>query len=217
MDGFVLYLLGRRLMKLGEDAIPEGGFHGLPASARAILFDVIEHPGSSIGDITERTGFLQSQVSGAVARFRAEGVTIAHSRFLACDRAEIDRGLLRRFGPPESAPDRPPLHIVVASQVVEQSLDVDFDLMVTDLAPVDLLLQRMGRLHRHTRSRPTAVSSPRCAIVGVEDWAAEPARAHPGSRRVYGEHLLLRAAALVIDRDERGCPPSRFRNSAYSS
>ncbi|WP_016700134.1 MarR family transcriptional regulator [Actinoalloteichus spitiensis] len=74
MDGFVLYLLGRRLMKLGEDAIPEGGFHGLPASARAILFDVIEHPGSSIGDITERTGFLQSQVSGAVARFRAEGV-----------------------------------------------------------------------------------------------------------------------------------------------
>ncbi|WP_422647498.1 CRISPR-associated helicase Cas3' [Actinoalloteichus caeruleus] len=151
-------------------------------------------------------GRVQETARRLSEEFGEDAVTIAHSRFLACDRAEIDRGLLRRFGPPESAPDRPPLHIVVASQVVEQSLDVDFDLMVTDLAPVDLLLQRMGRLHRHTRSRPTAVSSPRCAIVGVEDWAAEPARAHPGSRRVYGEHLLLRAAALMIDRDEIALP-----------
>ncbi|MFD7659024.1 CRISPR-associated helicase Cas3' [Actinosynnema sp. NPDC059797] len=130
--------------------------------------------------------------------FGQDNVTINHSRFLACDRARIDKTLLDRFGP---RGERPALHIVVASQVVEQSLDVDFDLMVTDLAPTDLVLQRLGRLHRHRRTRPAPVRRARCAVVGVEDWAAAPVRAVPGSRRVYGEHLLLRSAALLVERD----------------
>jgi hypothetical protein len=105
--------------------------------------------------------------------------------------------LLRQFGPAGAETQRPELHIVVASQVVEQSLDIDFDLLVTDLAPVDLVLQRMGRLHRHHRPRPQPLSEARCALVGVPDWAAEPPSAVGGSRRVYGEHMLLRAAALL--------------------
>jgi hypothetical protein len=98
------------------------------------------------------------------------------------------------------------LHIVVASQVVEQSLDVDFDLMVTDLAPTDLLLQRLGRLHRHDRARPAPLTRPRCAVVGVEDWAGVPVRAVAGSRRVYGEHLLLRSAAQLLERESIALP-----------
>lgn len=129
--------------------------------------------------------------------FGAANVTINHSRFLSCDRARTDRALLAKFGPAGLGVDRPRLHIVVASQVVEQSLDVDFDLMVTDLAPVDLVLQRMGRLHRHTRTRPTHLTTARCALVGVEDWDAEPTRSVRGSRRVYGDFALLRAAALL--------------------
>jgi CRISPR-associated endonuclease/helicase Cas3 len=125
----------------------------------------------------------------------AEHVTVNHSRFLSCDRSRLDRGLLRRFGP--DGAQRPALHVVVASQVVEQSLDVDFDLVVTDLAPTDLVLQRTGRLHRHVRTRPGPVSTPVCVLVGVEDWAADPVRALPGARRVYGEHVLLRSAALL--------------------
>src|SRR5699024_8440738 len=82
--------------------------------------------------------------------FGEDRVTLAHAQFLAVDRLRNDAELLRRFGAPGPAVDRPPgPHIVVATQVVEQSLDVDFDLMVTDLAPIDLVLQRMGRLHRH--------------------------------------------------------------------
>ncbi|XVV06696.1 CRISPR-associated helicase Cas3' [Actinosynnema sp. CA-248983] len=131
--------------------------------------------------------------------FSPDRVTVNHSRFLACDRARIDRGLLHRFG--KDGASRPDLHIVVASQVVEQSLDVDFDLMVTDLAPVDLILQRLGRLHRHDRERPAGVSAARCGVVGVESWSSDPVRAVAGSRRVYGEHLLLRSAALVAERD----------------
>jgi CRISPR-associated helicase Cas3/CRISPR-associated endonuclease Cas3-HD len=140
---------------------------------------------------------VQETAERLEAEFGVEHVTVNHSRFLSCDRARTDRGLLDRFGPPGDGVVRPPLHVVVASQVVEQSLDVDFDLMVTDLAPADLVLQRIGRLHRHERVRPAPVRKPRCALVGVTDWAAGPVEAHAGSQRVYGEHNLLRSAALL--------------------
>ena len=137
---------------------------------------------------------VQETAARLEAEFGSEHVTVNHSRFLNCDRARTDQELLRRFGP---RGQRPALHIVVASQVVEQSLDVDFDLMVTDLAPVDLVLQRLGRLHRHERHRPARLRTARCALTGVENWQAEPVRAVQGSRRVYGEYTLLRAAALL--------------------
>lgn len=145
---------------------------------------------------------VQETAERLAAVFGPDAITINHSRFLGCDRARNDRDLLRRFGAPDRDPDRPERHIVVASQVVEQSLDVDFDLMVTDLAPIDLILQRMGRLHRHDRDRPRPVKQPRCAVVGVHDWQAEPVSAVRGSRRVYGDYPLLRAAAILHDRDE---------------
>ncbi|MFC5996763.1 CRISPR-associated helicase Cas3' [Pseudonocardia hispaniensis] len=149
---------------------------------------------------------VQKTADTLVAVFGEEHVTVTHSRFLACDRAHLDAELLRRFGPPGPGTQRPPLHIVVATQVVEQSLDVDFDLMVTDLAPIDLVLQRMGRLHRHARRRPAGLERARCVLTGVEDWAGAPVRAVAGSRRVYGEHVLLRAAALLTDRERITLP-----------
>ncbi|WP_443058604.1 hypothetical protein [Streptomyces sp. NBC_00775] len=107
-------------------------------------------------------------------RFGDEHVTVAHSCFIDIDRAAKDADLLKRFGPPGKAAGRPGTHIVVASQVAEQSLDVDFDLLVTDLCPVDLLLQRVGRLHRHQRGeaqgeRPERLRTARCLVTGV-DW-----------------------------------------------
>jgi CRISPR-associated helicase Cas3/CRISPR-associated endonuclease Cas3-HD len=151
--------------------------------------------------VRNTVGRVQETADRLVEEFGQEHVTVNHSRFLACDRARTDRELLRRFGPPGPDTDRPALHVVVASQVVEQSLDVDFDLMVTDLAPVDLVLQRIGRLHRHPRPRPAGMEKPRCVLVGVKDWAADPVRAVPGSRRVYGEHTLLRSSALLSGRE----------------
>ncbi|WP_349294421.1 type I-E CRISPR-associated protein Cse1/CasA [Streptomyces sp. HU2014] len=128
-------------------------------------------------------------------RFGPEAVTVTHSRFLAADRVAKDAWLRERFGPGGDRPDEP--HIVVASQVVEQSLDVDFDLLVTDLAPVDLVLQRVGRLHRHPRSRPPRLARARCLVTGIEDWRAEPLKPVPGSEAVYGLYPLLRALTVL--------------------
>ncbi|WP_328777368.1 type I-E CRISPR-associated protein Cse1/CasA [Streptomyces goshikiensis] len=133
-------------------------------------------------------------------RFPAPGaVTVAHSRFIDLDRARKDDELVAAFGPFGSRPAGP--RIVVASQVAEQSLDIDFDLLVTDLAPVDLVLQRVGRLHRHHRGegqagRPERLRTPRCLITGV-DWEAEPPAPVAGSAAVYGAHALMRSLAVL--------------------
>jgi CRISPR-associated helicase Cas3 len=135
--------------------------------------------------------------------FGSRKVTVAHARFLDLDRANKDADLLSRFGP--SGVDegcRPEgLHIVVASQVVEQSLDIDFDLLVSDLCPIDLLLQRMGRLHRHQRGqgqsdRSARLRTARCLVTGA-DWEAVPVAPVSGSRRIYRMHALLRSAAVL--------------------
>ncbi len=151
-------------------------------------------------------------------RFGDDAVTVAHSSFVDVDRALKDSDLLRRFGPPEKAEGRPVRrHIVVASQVAEQSLDVDFDLLVSDLCPVDLLLQRMGRLHRHPRGpgqsqRPERLRRARCLLTGA-DWGRTlgdvpvPVR---GSVAVYGKYLLLRSAAVLLPHLEGAACPVRL-------
>ncbi|MFD8298829.1 CRISPR-associated helicase Cas3' [Streptomyces bauhiniae] len=138
------------------------------------------------------------------AKFGDDRVTVAHSSFVDLDRAAKDSHLLRRFGPPASADGDRPLdgHVVVASQVAEQSLDIDFDLLVSDLCPVDLLLQRMGRLHRHQRGpgesdRPERLRRARCLITGT-DWATPVPTPVRGSVAVYGAYVLLRSAAVLL-------------------
>ncbi|NYE01501.1 CRISPR-associated helicase Cas3 [Kineosphaera limosa] len=128
-------------------------------------------------------------------------VVLVHSRFLAVDRARRESELRDRLGRSgrRSEGTRPNRLIVVGTQVLEQSLDIDVDLMVSDVAPVDLVLQRMGRLHRHQREledRPPRLREPRLILVGA-DWATTPPEADRGSRRVYGDALLLRSVASL--------------------
>ncbi len=73
-----------------------------------------------------------------------------HSRFAMIDRQRIEADTLQRFGE-KSAYEERKSHILIATQVVEQSLDLDFDVLITDLAPIDLIIQRAGRLRRHIR------------------------------------------------------------------
>jgi DNA-binding MarR family transcriptional regulator len=76
VNGLELFLLGTKLMGIGQEAMPRSGFHALSASARAVLVDVFQHPGSSIKEITERTGHPQSLVSSSVARFRDQDIMV---------------------------------------------------------------------------------------------------------------------------------------------
>lgn len=75
-----------------------------------------------------------------------------HSRFAMIDRQRIETETLDFFGITASSSEKRRGHILIATQVVEQSLDLDFDVMISDLAPIDLLIQRAGRLHRHIRN-----------------------------------------------------------------
>jgi len=78
-------------------------------------------------------------------------LTLFHSRYAMIDRQHIEQDVLARFGKTSSHHQRKG-QALVATQVVEQSLDLDFDIMISDLAPMDLLIQRAGRLQRHLRN-----------------------------------------------------------------
>lgn len=84
-----------------------------------------------------------------------------HGRFAPQDRAVLDREVSKRLGP--GSPGGP--LIIVGTQTLEQSLDIDADLMITDLAPADVLLQRVGRLHRHQRTRPSSYGDAHCVVL----------------------------------------------------
>jgi CRISPR-associated endonuclease/helicase Cas3 len=120
---------------------------------------------------------------------------IFHARFPFRWRQQIEENVLEKFGIQATRENerRPAKAIVVATQVIEQSLDLDFDLMITELAPVDLILQRAGRLHRHDRHghRPEKLTSPELCILEVEmDESGLPlvGRREP----FYGKSTLLR-------------------------
>lgn len=91
----------------------------------------------------------------AVDALRAAGVAadLLHARFALCDRLAKEEALRERFGPDATQAQRAG-RVLVATQVVEQSLDLDFDLMISDLAPIGAMIQRAGRLWRHTAVRP---------------------------------------------------------------
>lgn len=96
-------------------------------------------------------------------------VDIFHSRYRFRDRQQREQEVLRLYDPTTASRGR----ILVATQVVEQSLDLDFDWMVTQLCPADLLFQRLGRLHRHELSRPAAYAQAQCLVLlpSEEDFA----------------------------------------------
>lgn len=97
------------------------------------------------------------------ALFRSHGIVCPHhGRFAAVDRVHLDDAVTGAFGL-----DRPPGgRVVIGTQTLEQSLDIDADLMLTDLCPMDVLLQRIGRLHRHTRNdRPPGFDHPVCELL----------------------------------------------------
>ncbi len=113
-------------------------------------------------------------------------VQLFHAQFLMPDRAAREEQLMERIGK-DSVPESRNDLIVVGTQVMEQSLDLDLDVLVTELCPMDLLLQRIGRLHRHCRRRPKPLQQACCAVLDTGEEAFDA-----GSEAVYGQWLLWR-------------------------
>ena len=121
----------------------------------------------------------------------AEDLLLFHSRFAFIDRMEIETQALRRFGKESTSAGRRG-KVLIATQVIEQSLDIDLDIMISDLAPVDLLIQRAGRLQRHqrgTRIPPVLhIFAPAWQDAPQSDWLTETI---PGTGFVYADHACL--------------------------
>ena len=124
-----------------------------------------------------------------------------HSRYALTDRLRIEQDMLKRFGK-GSMPEQRRGRVLIATQVVEQSLDLDFDRMISDLAPIDLLIQRAGRLHRHQRGErgmPVLdVFSPQLTDEPEADWYKA---LFPKAHYVYPDTLVLwRTAGLLAEK-----------------
>lgn len=110
---------------------------------------------------------------------RKRPVLVFHSRFTDLDREKIEEAVL----------SMPANTVVIGTQVLEQSLDLDFDYLITDLAPIDSLLQRIGRLHRHRRVRLKEFETPTCLVVERSDLLAT-------DQFIYGDLLAKTSQVL---------------------
>lgn len=125
-----------------------------------------------------------------------EDAELNHSRFTVSDRRRKDLDLLNRLG--KDKPRKPCL--VVATQVVEQSLDIDFDIMLSDVAPLDYLIQRAGRVHRHINTRPRGMETARVVLCGhkLENGVPKFNRgAGIGDRIVYPTFSAMSSLAWI--------------------
>ncbi len=125
-------------------------------------------------------------------------VDVFHARYRFMDRQAKEKAVTDNYGR-DAVRDKG--RILVATQVVEQSLDLDFDWMLTQICPVDLLFQRIGRLHRHQREhRPEGFELPRCTVLSVDGDDYELHKLIYGNTRVLWrtERLLANTDRIVF-------------------
>ncbi|WP_440998106.1 CRISPR-associated helicase Cas3' [Arhodomonas sp. SL1] len=175
--------------------------------------------------------WIRNTVDDAVAAYQqlrerleaADCALLFHARFTMGDRQRIESDALDRFGEGATGELRRG-RILVATQVVEQSLDLDFDVLVTDLAPIDLIVQRAGRLHRHARDvagnrkplgepdeRPVPVLhvlAPEWTDDPPADWVRSTLR---GTSYVYPDPAQLWHTARVLRQEGAIELPERAR------
>lgn len=125
-----------------------------------------------------------------------------HSRYARRDRRALDHAIEREYGRNRTTGPT----VVVATQTVQQSLDLDADFVITDLCPADVLLQRLGRLHRHRRARPESFESASAVVItpgerNLSDLLTSDGRAkgQHGLGSVYRDLRVLEATWRQIE------------------
>jgi CRISPR-associated endonuclease/helicase Cas3 len=164
----------------------------LPEDERIV--SVLEHllsEGGCAGIIVNTVKRAQQIAYNLSQIFGNECILLLHSRFIAADRAQKEKELYEKLS---VGGERPHRYIAVGTQIFEQSCDLDFDVLISDICPMDLLIQRIGRLHRHRRSRPVKLKAPRCFILGMNDSGFDR-----GAEIIYGKYLLMNTRARLPD------------------
>lgn len=109
---------------------------------------------------------------------------VLHSAFIATDRIKQENKLISLIG---KSAHRPHRLVVIGTQVLSQSLDIDFDVLFSDLAPMDAIVQRLGRLHRHLISRPTPLTHAQLFLLDATTYGS-----YGPSKYVYDQYYLLK-------------------------
>jgi len=180
---------------------------------RTVIVSMLDQPDQALTIVKEAVGkgqcvcWVRNTVKDARAAYdlvagqdwtEKNKLMIFHSRFAMVDRQRIETATLDLFDKKSTA-DKRQGRVLIATQVVEQSLDLDFDVMISDLAPIDLLIQRAGRLHRHVRDAAgnplqqegaidqrgepyLYIFGPTPTATPAKDWLKGPL---PGTQAVY--------------------------------
>ena len=185
--------------------------------------------------------WMRNTVADAISAYEhfrdllpAEKMILFHARFSLDDRLRIEEAVLHHFGK-DSTPELRAGRLVIATQVAEQSLDADWDFIVTDLAPIDRIIQRTGRLQRHPRDgtgrrlpdpRERDQRGPACLWVFGPAWDEQPGprwfkEAFPKAAGVYPHHgrlwltaKHLRAGKVSMPEDSRSLVEGVFGDEA---
>lgn len=139
----------------------------------------------------------------AVEELRGGGLdpVLLHARFAMGDRLDIEERVRATLGPKDNTGQRSGF-VIVGTQILEQSLDYDVDAMITDLAPIDLMIQRAGRLWRHANRAGRPVASPELIVLSPDpddvrdrDWYRAMS---PRAAAVYGHHGIIWRSAREL-------------------
>ena len=191
------------------------GVPGRSGRARSLPVRFLRTPDEALDEVARAADagqavlYVRNTVDDALdahAELTARGLDplVFHARFALADRLDRERQVVRTFGkhgtPDDRRGDDGRGKVLIATQVVEQSLDLDFDALVTDLAPIDLLIQRAGRLwrhdHRDREGRPELlVVAPEPVADAGEEWFG---RVFPRGKYVYPDHARLWLTARTL-------------------
>lgn len=156
------------------------------------LLDNLTQGNGVIGIIVNTVRRAQKLARQCVEKYGSEYVELLHSNFIATDRMKKENELIEMIG---KGAARPKQKIIIGTQVMEQSLDIDFDVLISDLAPMDLLIQRIGRLHRHDIQRPKQFTKAALYILGTN----QELEFEDGAEFIYGGYLLTRTQHYLPD------------------
>lgn len=196
-------------LPVAEVALPSG-------SSESVELRLIEDEQLAIeqalarGERGQQVLWIENTVAEAQQRYldlaaRAHELNVAcgllHSRFTADDRQAIENHWVNQFGKPGWEQRGRQGRILVGTQVLEQSLDIDADFMVSRFAPSDMLLQRLGRLWRHAGAPRPAGARRECWMLapGLEKAIQQPLAAFGSSAHVYSPYVLCRSLEVWQD------------------